>query len=432
MPRKLIQGPERRTHPLVWCIAILCTVVAIAVIIVGLVVFVGYLVIHPSVPVISVVTAHLDKLQNDLAGLFETQLTIYVKAENDNAKAHASFSDTSFVLSFEGIAIARLVADPFDVAKNGSVEFPYRVESSSIPLNPEEMLQVDLALKQDKITFDLKGSSRARWKVGLLGSVKFWCHLNCRLKFHPLTGVYLEMRLNDLHCELENLVWDKKQLELHLQTAIREHKMMEMLLDDLEHEHDKAISTVQLLQDELQELKNENLRLLEVQGKGYWNFTGKDNDNKYGTPSSDETGIILQDSSMIHPVPNTQYELLKLLKPESNDVFDHRRGAAITQSLFSAVLSLLVGMIIWKAEDPCMPLVVALFTVVGMSLKTVVQFFSTIKNKPASDSVALLSLNWFILGTLTYPTLPIVARMLSPVALRIVNGAASLTGLSFS
>ncbi|KAM6551068.1 hypothetical protein CsatB_000876 [Cannabis sativa] len=191
MPRKLIQGPERRTHPLVWCIAILCTVVAIAVIIVGLVVFVGYLVIHPSVPVISVVTAHLDKLQNDLAGLFETQLTIYVKAENDNAKAHASFSDTSFVLSFEGIAIARLVADPFDVAKNGSVEFPYRVESSSIPLNPEEMLQVDLALKQDKITFDLKGSSRARWKVGLLGSVKFWCHLNCRLKFHPLTGVYV-------------------------------------------------------------------------------------------------------------------------------------------------------------------------------------------------------------------------------------------------
>ncbi|KAM6551069.1 hypothetical protein CsatB_000877 [Cannabis sativa] len=278
------------------------------------------------------------------------------------------------------------------------------------------------------------------WTELVKAAIFFHCNLFWKLITLPLRLLIaiwrerqLEMRLHDLQCELENLVWDKKQLELHLQTAIREHKMMEILLDDLEHEHDKAISTVQLLQDELQELKNENLRLLEVQGKGYWNFTGKDNDNKYGTPSSDETGIILQDSSMmIHPVPNTQYELLKLLKPESNDVFDHRRGAAITQSLFSAVLSLLVGMIIWKAEDPCMPLVVALFTVVGMSLKTVVQFFSTIKNKPASDSVALLSLNWFILGTLTYPTLPIVARMLSPVALRIVNGAASLTGLSFS
>ncbi|XP_062095712.1 uncharacterized protein LOC133801504 isoform X2 [Humulus lupulus] len=212
------------------------------------------------------------------------------------------------------------------------------------------------------------------------------------LPLRLLTAIWrerqLEMRLHDVQCELENLVCDRKQLELHLRTAIREHKMMELLLEDLEHEHDSAISMVQLLQDELQELKNENLRMLEVQGKGYWNFTSKDDGN--------------------------------------------RRGAAITQSLSSAVLSLLVGMIIWNAEDPCMPLVVALFTVVGMSLKTVVQFFSTIKNKPASDSVALLSLNWFILGTLTYPTLPVLARMLSPVALRIVNGAASLTGLSFT
>lgn len=191
MPRKLIHGQEKRTHPLVWCLAILCTVVAIAVIITGLVVFVAYLVIHPSVPFISVVSAHLDKIQNDLAGLLETQLTIVIKAENDNTKAHASFSDTDLVLSFEGIAIARLVADPFEVGKNESVEFPYKVESSSIPLNPEEMQQVDSALKQDQITFDLKGSSRARWRVGLLGSVKFWCHLNCQLKFHPLTGIYM-------------------------------------------------------------------------------------------------------------------------------------------------------------------------------------------------------------------------------------------------
>lgn len=142
----------------------------------------------------------------------------------------------------------------------------------------------------------------------------------------------------------------------------------------------------------------------------------------------------------------TTSELLKLLKPESgpsgpihlvgrnletSEVFDQRRGTAVTQSLFSALLSILVGMIIWEAEDPCMPLVVALFTVVGMSLKSVVQFFSTIKNKPASDAVALLSLNWFILGTLTYPTLPIVTRILVPVALRIVERGVRFIGLSF-
>ena len=71
----------------------------------------------------------------------------------------------------------------------------------------------------------------------------------------------------------------------------------------------------------------------------------------------------------------------------------------------------------YEAKDPCIPLVVALFVVVGMSLKSVVHFLSTIKNKPASDAVALLSFNWFILGTLTYPTLPRVARFLFPIVL---------------
>ncbi|XP_019445188.1 PREDICTED: uncharacterized protein LOC109349002 [Lupinus angustifolius] len=101
-------------------------------------------------------------------------------------------------------------------------------------------------------------------------------------------------------------------------------------------------------------------------------------------------------------------------------VLDQDRDVALSQSLFSAIMSLLVGMTIWEAEDPCMPLVVALFAVVGMSLKSVLQFFSTMKNKPSSDSVALLSFNWFILGTLTYPSLPRVARMLAPLLLRLM------------
>jgi len=99
-----------------------------------------------------------------------------------------------------------------------------------------------------------------------------------------------------------------------------------------------------------------------------------------------------------------------------NDVaLEQRREVAFSQSLFSAVLSLLVGAIIRTAEDPCFPLVMALFTVVGLSLRSVVQFFSTVKNRPASDAVALLSFNWFILGTLACPTFPRAAGLLSPV-----------------
>ncbi|KAF3449241.1 hypothetical protein FNV43_RR09969 [Rhamnella rubrinervis] len=279
----------------------------------------------------------------------------------------------------------------------------------------------------------------------------------------------LEMHLHDMQIELENLAWDRKELQQHLQTAIKEHKMMELILADLEEEHDKAIAKIELLEGELQDLKSETLRLREVQGKGYWSFKGQGDttdidqstefSDNYGIPSwkpgYNGSSVILQDllthTNTWGDESKTKAELLKILKSGSKSdesihpvpaeiisrnydmskVLDQRRGIAIKQSLFSAVLSLLVGMIIWEAEDPCMPLVVALFTVVGMSLKSVVQFFSTIKNKPASDAVALLSFNWFILGTLTYPTLPRVARMLTPLAISFLDQAVSCLGLSF-
>lgn len=191
MSSKLGHGPGKRTHPLVWMAAIICTVIAVAVIVTGIVAFAGYMVIHPRIPVITIVSAHLDKILYDMAGLLETQVTIVVRAQNGNAKAHASFSDTRFQLSYQGVVIAKLVADPFEVRKNDSMEFYYVVPSSSIPLDPNQMAELDFELKEDLITFDLKGNSRARWRVGLLGSLKFWCHLNCELKFHPSNGTYM-------------------------------------------------------------------------------------------------------------------------------------------------------------------------------------------------------------------------------------------------
>lgn len=211
---------------------------------------------------------------------------------------------------------------------------------------------------------------------------------------------------------------------------------------------------------------NENLRLKEIQGKGYWNSKDQNiendqkiDDSSYSIPptlpgksSYTGTGVALQDllkhKDILEEGSQTRTELLKLLKTgpkpehlsadksepiskdlvEMSEVLDHRQ-IAISQSIFSAILSLTVGVTAWEAEDPCMPLVVALFAVVAMSLKSVVQFFFTIRNKPASDAVALLSFNWFILGTLTYPTLPRVAPMLAPLVLRCIDQTVMRFGL---
>uniref|UniRef100_A0A5B7B511 Uncharacterized protein n=1 Tax=Davidia involucrata TaxID=16924 RepID=A0A5B7B511_DAVIN len=281
----------------------------------------------------------------------------------------------------------------------------------------------------------------------------------------------LEMHLHEMRIELENLMWGRKELEERLQMAIKEYRMMEVMLAELEEEHEQAIVKIELLERELQDVKDKNLQLKEIQGKEHWSFKGQDdtgNDHNtgvgenygfpYGIPSwrssYDRRSVILQDLLMHKDAwedeSRSKTELSDFMRTglkssgpihsfmpgiisknlDMNEVLDQRREVALSQSLFSAVLSLLVGMIIWEAEDPCMPLVVALFIVVGISLKSVVQFFSTIKNKPASHAVALLSLNWFILGTLTYPTLPRVACMLTPLAISFLERTVCWLGYS--
>ncbi|KAL2945628.1 hypothetical protein AAZX31_U000100 [Glycine max] len=273
-------------------------------------------------------------------------------------------------------------------------------------------------------------------------------------------GDGLEQKLHEMQIELENLVWDKKELQEHFKMAVKERKMMEMLLVELEEEHDMAIEKIEKLEGKLQDQTNENLRLKEIQGKRYWSSKDQSNSDRVQTINDSNynishpilslnsnyngSGISLQDLIMCKDIwedeSKTRSELLKLLKavPKSGPVvksktseaLDYHRDVALSQSLFSAIMSLVVGVTVWEAEDPCTPLVVALFAVVGMSLKSVVQFFSTIRNKPASDAVALLSFNWFI-GTLTYPTLPRVARMLAPLVLRLMDQTMTPGSVSF-
>ena len=189
---KKISSPQTsKPNFLIWVAVILCTIITIAVVVAGIVVFVGYLVIHPRIPVISVTNGHLDLLRNDYAGLLQTQLTIVVRAQNGNAKAHATFSDMRFNLTFQGQDIAIMVAEPFEVPKNSSRDLNYAVQSSSIPLTPDQMEVIDDSWKKNEIGFEFKGTARTQWRVGPFDSVKFFCHLNCKLKFHPLNGSYI-------------------------------------------------------------------------------------------------------------------------------------------------------------------------------------------------------------------------------------------------
>lgn len=72
---------------------------------------------------------------------------------------------------------------------------------------------------------------------------------------HTFKGGYvvkqLERQLQELQSELENLLWDQKELQGHLHIAVRERKernMMEAVLAELEEEHDMAIAKIEQLE----------------------------------------------------------------------------------------------------------------------------------------------------------------------------------------
>lgn len=138
-------------------------------------------------------------IRYDIVGVLQTQITIVIRAENDNAKAHALFDDTEFKLSYEGKTIAYLREGEFEVDKERSVYSHYVVQSYPIPLNPTMMQAIDYAVKQDVITFELKGGSKTRWRVGPLGSVKFECNLSCDLRFRPSDHSYIPSPCTSAH-----------------------------------------------------------------------------------------------------------------------------------------------------------------------------------------------------------------------------------------
>ena len=61
----------------------------------------------------------------------------------------------------------------------------------------------------------------------------------------------LEMQLQEMKIDVENLMWGRKELEGRLKAATKEHRLMEMMLLELEEEHDKAIVKSELLESKV-------------------------------------------------------------------------------------------------------------------------------------------------------------------------------------
>lgn len=63
--------------------------------------------------------------------------------------------------------------------------------------------------------------------------------------------VQLEMHLQQMQTEIENLVWERKELKKRLQVAIKDKKIMQVMLAELEDEHDEAILKIEQLEGQV-------------------------------------------------------------------------------------------------------------------------------------------------------------------------------------
>ncbi|CAL4945438.1 unnamed protein product [Urochloa decumbens] len=241
-----------------------------------------------------------------------------------------------------------------------------------------------------------------------------------------LTAVDRERKLGSLigemQAQMEDLVWVNRELQEKLQAALREH---DALLDEMEDEQEDAYARIDALEAQLKALRQENMRLNEHKGKSMWDnkqvasLARHGNDDKKPSESdkkqdktprprvASEAAVAGTTQDGLKPVQpaDPDASVLSLTAEESMARQANDKAVARRRSLFSLGMSLAVGGVACSADAACLPLLAGLFAVVGVSMRSVSRCCPR-----RGDAVSLLSLNWFLLGVLTSPMLPAVAR----------------------
>ena len=125
-PRIRGEGDKQRSSGWVWAMVILCTLLAIGVIVAGATVFAVYLIYKPKMPYLVVTDAQIGRLVYTQDGTIQDmQVAINILAKNTNSKADASFSSLDITVGFHGADLLVLRAGAFAVARQSAVPLPY-------------------------------------------------------------------------------------------------------------------------------------------------------------------------------------------------------------------------------------------------------------------------------------------------------------------
>ncbi|KAJ7549072.1 hypothetical protein O6H91_07G039200 [Diphasiastrum complanatum] len=283
------------------------------------------------------------------------------------------------------------------------------------------------------------------WRIAFTATLKV---LNA--PFRILDAVRREQQLKEELCQLqiqcEELQRKKGDAEMRLDFIAKDRRRLRESLDHTVAEWEKSIGRLKVLKARVQELESQTLKLTALKEEEQMiknTIVGSLSTAKLAYSDTKVQNMLvtaIHNNCWDDGKKSVKQNFLVAGESLGTDVSIDRnddmqcegRGPAIVSSIFSALLSALVGVITYEAQDPCMPLVIALFIVVGMSLKNVFLFFSKLQNRLGFEAATLLSFNCFILGTLAFPAFPRVANFSSLVILESGKWVMSYFGMSMS
>ncbi|XP_021740790.1 uncharacterized protein At1g08160-like [Chenopodium quinoa] len=179
----------RRTHPLVWCSAIICLVFCLLVIFLGVTTLIIYLVIRPKYPSFDVPNANLNTIYFDSPENFNGDFTVLANFTNPNRKINVKFDYLDIKLYFVDRLIATRALEPFSQRPEEARLEMIHLISSLVYLPPNPAVELQRQVQSNRVTYNIKGTFRVRAKVGI-ARFTYWLHTKCQLELtSPPLGV---------------------------------------------------------------------------------------------------------------------------------------------------------------------------------------------------------------------------------------------------
>jgi hypothetical protein len=194
----------RRSGPLRWCVAVVFTVLAVAVLIAAVTILLVVLLLQPQSPYFAVRSARLDALAyDDTRGVLDNvQVSALVEARNGNAHARAAFSELEVRVAFAGTVLAMLRAEPFVVRPGGRLPLAYVARARGAQLGEAGSAAMQAVVRDGVVPLSLEGEARTRWRLAWLVDVRRWTRLGCQISFGWPNGTALDFR-----CRSKSTSW---------------------------------------------------------------------------------------------------------------------------------------------------------------------------------------------------------------------------------